>query len=112
MRIEKFGLSDHTCRSPFKRHKENIVLKTGCIWESGNWEIAFDEDIEENNNGSPPCSHCIDRHIHLHTTFYGDTYEKVRWLCPRTVVAWNEGGYNSTGVCLDCILEAAGKLDK
>lgn len=28
-------------------------------------------------------------------------------VIPRVVIAWNEGGHCSTGVCLDCILDAA-----
>ena len=29
----------------------------------------------------------------------------IQWSTPRVVVAANEGGYNITAVCLDCILE-------
>jgi hypothetical protein len=38
------------------------------------------------------------------------TYE-VQWIVPRVVVGQNEGGFNSVGICLDCILEAAKTLE-
>ncbi|GEM_PF-5189668 len=32
-------------------------------------------------------------------------------IVPRVVVAYNEGGYNSVGICADCLLEALQKLE-
>ena len=46
----------------------------------------------------------------VHTRSDGSTFIEKVWNCPAVVVALNEGSYNSTGVCLDCILEAAHKL--
>ncbi len=40
-----------------------------------------------------------------------DLSDKYQWIVPRVVVAYNEGGFNSTSVCLDCILEALRKQD-
>ena len=33
----------------------------------------------------------------------------VSCTVPRVIVAWCEGGYNCTHLCLDCVLESYGK---
>ncbi len=71
-----------------------LEFPEGGIWDNGVWSIQFDR------NAGPPylelCRHCrpVDGRKQSH-------------VCPKVVVAQNEGGHNSTGVCLDCILEAA-----
>ncbi|MFA5187638.1 MAG: hypothetical protein WC551_14250, partial [Patescibacteria group bacterium] len=54
--------------------------------------------------------HCHSDHIvtHNRAASIGGTFEERVWICPRVVIATNEGGGNSTGVCADCILEALG----
>lgn len=53
------------------------------------------------------CPHChgLEQRV-LEPYFDGEERRDWIFYCPRIVVARNEGGYNSTGLCLDCLLEA------
>ena len=73
----------------------------GVMWEDNPWTIETDYKCSE--YGGTPCRHCYDE---------GSTYLERTWICPRVVIAKNEAGYNSTGVCLDCILEAVEEINK
>ena len=84
------------------------VFFEGCMWEGGPWEIRFDEKCSE-MDGNKPCRHCFSKEI-VTTCAWGGSVDSI-WVCPRVVVAYNEGHYASTGVCLDCILEAAKTLE-
>ena len=85
---------------------ETIVAKglVGCLWEGG-WDLHANVVVCEKEQ---PCPHC-----HSRTEEVEYSYDKkhswihVCWTCPRVVVAWNEGGCCSTGICYDCILEYA-----
>lgn len=57
--------------------------------DDGDWEITSDATTPHQ------CKHCA------------ESDNMRRWKISRAVQAWNEGGYNFTIVCLDCILEAA-----
>lgn len=82
----------------------------GCMWEGGSWHIDVNHEGSAHGGGEP-CKHCRDIHDKVHTRSWEDsTWTERVWTIPRVVIAFNEGGYNSTGVCLDCILEAAGRL--
>lgn len=88
-----------------------MVMKTykfesGCMWEGNPWEIVTNYVCSEYGGGEP-CKHCHSKTDKVLTRADGTKYIKPEWICPRTVIAKNEGGYNTTGVCLDCILEAA-----
>lgn len=73
---------------------ERHLVSEGILWENGWW---VDYDVVVNLFGeSERCRHCYEDHGSV--------------VCPRVVVAENEGGHNSTGVCLDCILEASRQL--
>lgn len=80
-------------------------VEVGAMWEGYEWEIRHDCDVSEWNHGDnvKPCPHCHSRH---ETVIKGDGYE---WVCPRVAVAYNEGGYASTGICIDCILAKVAK---
>lgn len=93
-----------------RRPAAPVSIDEGCMWEGGAWEIRFDELCSE--YGGKPCRHCHSQHTVVHERPDRSTYDEVKWTCPRVVVATNEGGHNSTGVCLDCILEAARALDE
>ncbi len=89
---------------------KNKKFSEGGMWEYAEWEINYDVECSS-YGGSEPCRHCG-------STYHVDKYRSDRsvynknellWVCPRVVVASNEGGYNTTGVCLDCILEAVKK---
>ncbi len=78
----------------------------GGLWEESYWYLHTDCEIQEN-----PCQHChSEQDIIIQETTY--QWSKHIWICPRVIVAINEGGYNTTGVCLDCILEAATTLNE
>ncbi len=72
-------------------------IAVGGLWERSEWEIQ--EHVKFATYAITLCSHCkpIDR----------DVNDDLQAICPAVVVAINEGGYNSTGICLDCILDAA-----
>ncbi len=86
-------------------------FKHGCMWEGGPFFISVESEITDTDGGEM-CKHCHSRKVTIETTAYGLKYKKVKWICPRVVIASNEGGHNTTGVCLDCILEAAKTLPK
>lgn len=77
----------------------------GCMWEGDPWKILI--DFECSGYSGRPCKHCHSIHDKIHTRRDESQYVEKTWICPRVVFALNEGGHNSTGVCLDCILEAA-----
>lgn len=75
----------------------------GALWEEYSWEIRF--DVVGEIEYLRPCKHCSEVWEEKQTIF------SVKMTkCPRVIVAWNEGKCNSTGVCLDCILEAIEKI--
>lgn len=77
----------------------------GCLWDGNPWFI--DENHECSSYGGSPCKHCHSAREVTHERMDKSTYTETVWICPRVVIAENEAGYNSTGVCLDCIVEAA-----
>jgi len=81
----------------------------GGMWEYSSWVVRFDETCV-GFLGASPCPHCYGERMVTHTRFDNSTYDTREWTCPRVVVALNEAGCNSTGVCLDCILDAAKKI--
>lgn len=76
------------------------------MWESPEWEVSYDYECSSYGGGRT-CKHCTPTYHVDKTRGDGSVYnqDELKWNCPRVVVAKNEGGYNSTGVCLDCILE-------
>src|SRR6185436_11775479 len=87
---------------------EPLEFAEGCMWEGYPWRIAFNEECS--SSGGKPCRHCSPERVKLHSRTDGSCYEERVWTCPRVVIAENEAGHNSTGVCLDCILEAAAAM--
>ncbi len=84
-----------------------MKFDVGVMWEENPWEIRLDEKIEY---GAGPCPHVYGREMVKHERYDGSYYEVDTWTCPRVVVVVNEGGCNSTGLCLDCLIEAVNKL--
>jgi hypothetical protein len=84
-------------------------FKDGCMWEGGGFSINTDYECSEMCGGEM-CKHCHSKETKVHIRSDKTTYDEVVWICPKVVIALNEGGYNSTGVCLDCIVEAAQSL--
>jgi len=75
----------------------------------GYWRILKDCKCSEFGDNEP-CKHCRDDHIRENTAHDGSTYPERVWTCSYVVEAFNGGGFNSTGVCLECIVEAAREL--
>lgn len=92
--------------------KENEVEKIpiGGIWPQQEWEIHTEVErdtyqyLKERPTimGDPPCPHCHSPRVIAPS--HGKYYS-VMWTCPKIVVGINEGGNNSTGICLYCILQ-------
>lgn len=109
--------------------KSETKFGIGGVWESPRWSVQYDVDTStytktENGRVSDgperPCRHAVDGRVDTPPQVYladpqltlsPATLVLTKWTVPRVVVAWNEGGPCSTGICLDCILEAAAKLD-
>src|SRR3990167_5899363 len=95
-------------RQPTPRAPElpSCTFNDGCMWEGGDWEISLNHECS-NEGGGIPCKHCYGEEVKHRVSAYNSGYTEKIWICPSVVIAKNEGGYNSTGVCLQCILEAA-----
>jgi len=80
-----------------------IGFELGGMWESSSWAIAI--DYQCSGDFGNPCKHChsIRQDMHGHA---------VSWICPRVVIAENEAGHSSTGVCADCIMDALAELER
>jgi len=87
-----------------KEPEKIVKFNIGGMWEEKEWEIHYGCWIYEGDDYK--CPHCTEREIVRTNRSDGSFFETVYVKCSRVVVAVNEGGYNSTGVCLDCILEA------
>ena len=91
--------------------REEYEFESGCMQEGSNWRIVINHRCSELAGGKP-CKHCYNEKVETHTRVDGGQWIERVWICPRVVVAYNEGGFNSTIVCLDCILDAVTSLSK
>jgi len=80
----------------------------GVMWENNPWIITIDTVCD--SFGGKPCRHCHSHKTITHTRYDRRTYTTEEWICPRVITVHNEGGCNSTGLCLDCVLEAVKEL--
>jgi len=71
------------------------IFKDGCMWEGDEWK-----EVKHHMSAYNKYWVCIS--VICWT-------EKV-WICPSVIVAYNEGHNNSTGMCLQCVLDAAATL--
>jgi len=85
----------------------------GGLWEEDRWELRMNVEVRtrttrENDKVTPSCPHCgpIQERVHVRAWDGGSTWSEFYCICPRVIVAINEGGYNSTGICADCVFEA------
>lgn len=77
-----------------------IKIKEGALWESFDWELVVDYISEY--------ALCYDIQC-PHMTFRPDLPTKkwetgFRYSVPLVAILKNEGGYNSTGLCLLCAM--------
>lgn len=76
-----------------------VTFAEGGLWEESEWTLEFGYQLEPPET---PCRHCQSG---------GKQYSEDRmkwmdvWVCPRVIIARNEGGHNSTGLCYDCVKE-------
>lgn len=84
------------------RLKSIKEIPVGGMWELRKWEIQYDVPVYDPKNNK--CPHLGEQYIVRKYESNEIYYDYVYANCPRVVVAYNESGYNNTGVCLDCIL--------
>jgi hypothetical protein len=83
----------------------SIKFDIGGMWEFAEWEVLLNQECQE-GFGVRPCKHCFGHTVEIVPRFGdGTAFTRFKWICPRIIYAKNEGGYNSTGVCLDCVLD-------
>ena len=81
----------------------------GCMWDGNPWDIALRVKLKGED---PKCRHCVDTGEETRIRFWDkSTIVEQTWVCPRVVIATNQGGHDTTGVCLDCILDAVKALE-
>lgn len=78
-----------------------ITNDKGCLWEGGGFEIEINKEV--NVRKADVCEHLV---------FLGKDKDAAlgfanAYIAPAVVVADNDAGHNSTGVCLYCIFELA-----
>lgn len=78
---------------------EQVNLGFRALWEPYNVFLELDMPIVRPRRFGPDddydkysCPHVSDNKL------------------PRVVIGTNEGGYNSVGICADCLIEALGKI--
>jgi len=89
---------------------KEFTFKDGCMWEGGEWTIVIEHKCSSFSGGNP-CKHCYDEKDEVKPDVHGGSYTEHTWICPSVVIAKNEGGCNSTGMCLQCIFEAAASME-
>jgi hypothetical protein len=91
------------CGSSQRRTTDEKVA-TGGLWEETDWIVRLNVVI------SPParCPHLkrLGKVERQYSTVFGDKADETEFfVAPRVIVAENEGGCNTTGVCFDCVLD-------
>lgn len=94
-----------------EENEEIKYYEVGGMWEYSKWEIYIDCEVSKDSE-IKPCKHCHSERIKRHERTDGTYWEEDVFTCPYVVVGINEGGYNSTGICLECIMEVAKELLK
>ena len=82
---------------------DKLTFELGEYEEGLAWKIEFNRECSLYDR-IKPCKHASEVR---RDEKYAIEYVTV----PRLIVAYNEGGYLRTMVCLDCILEAAAKIE-
>ena len=90
---------------PPRPNQDRRIFSEGAMWEGPIWELHVNKECS-GLSSAEPCRHCHSDHVETRPGMSGSWGVRV-WICPRVVVGLNEGGYATTGICLDCILNAA-----
>lgn len=88
---------------------KTYTFNDGSIWENYPWDIVINETCDDFISNAP-CKHARNLRSAKKINSYGETYWSGNAWETEVVVAYNEGKYDSTGVCLWCILEAVDKI--
>ena len=86
--------------------KIDELLNNAEYAESYPLEIAYDHVQRMKYMEHPPCKHASPVFQVTNDNHFNDKTEPAVKI-PRTITARNEGGYNCTTTCLDCLLEIA-----
>ena len=87
-------------------NEKDIVIQSGGMWEETEFIVSLNHRCSDYGGGEP-CKHCSPYTPIIHTSTDGErTWKEKSWICPVVIISKNEGGYNSTGVCGLCIVEA------
>lgn len=92
-----------------REYREKITLDHGALWEDG-VNLCLDYLLLKDHGtplDDPPCPHCkYIETFHFAGYVHDQAWSENAYICPRVVVSYNEGGHATTGVCLDCLIEA------
>ena len=81
----------------------------GGLWEFKEWTLLDDEEVRDPATVCAHAVHVRDEHNYSRVDpSYTWVNEVYRFR--RVIVAKNEGGYNSTGLCGDCVLAALTRI--
>ncbi len=113
MKVEKLSLDDF---DGFNSEEEavkclfGVEIKTTRISIScGLWEEKDCELIENYVSRNDFCKHAIP----IGKIIFHDSELVMKFYqIPKVLIATNEGGYNTTGICVDCLLENLSKRGK
>jgi hypothetical protein len=92
--------------------EKKIKYDIGGMWEFSSWEVFFEHKCSSYGGGEP-CKHSRMLPFEAKKAVDGSVYneKEKEWISPRVIVVKNEGGYNSTGLCADCVLEVFNKIN-
>ena len=88
------------------KRKDNIILtlSRGDLYNDADSVIKKDYDLGSTSSSCPHCFKGKEKIREQRGLGYPDDYN-YHFYCPRVLVSYNEGGYNCTIVCVDCLLE-------
>lgn len=82
------------------RYKQLWKIERGGLWEESYFKIATDYIVDDGTySDDGTCPHCYKKEI------MSDSKKVEVTICPMVIIATNEGGYNSTGLCAECVYE-------
>jgi len=86
-----------------RENVQKINYNKGGLWEENEIEVALNYPVYSADTVN--CPHLSPKYIVRTFRHEGTYFDTIYADCPRVIIAKNEGGCNSTGLCLDCILE-------
>lgn len=84
-----------------------VSIEEGGMWEERGWKVGLFCGVPLYESAERPCPHCAFVYAVDRKSYNGSIYRWHYAVCPRVIIAKNEGGFSTTGVCLDCVLGSA-----